>query len=52
MDLLKGLIEGIHKQAESAEKRADKDRDVKLTKLTESDDIVAYLTTLERLMTS
>ena len=44
MDLLKGLIEGIHKQGESAEKRQTK-TDVKLTKLTESDDIEAYLAT-------
>ena len=43
VDLLQGLIEGIHKQGASAEKRAEKDKDVKLTKLTERDDIEAYL---------
>ena len=52
MDLLQGLIEGIHKQGESAEKRAEKDKDMKLTKLTERDDIKAYLTTFERMMVS
>lgn len=50
--MLRGLIEGIHKHGESAEKRAEKDKDVKLTKLTESDDIEAFLTTFERLMVS
>ena len=29
MELLQGLLAGIHKQGESAEKRAEKDRDVK-----------------------
>lgn len=52
MELLQGLLAGIHKQGESAEKRAEKDRDVKLTKLSETDDIEAYLTTFERLMVS
>ena len=52
MALLRGLVEGIHKQGETAEMRAEKDRDrgVKITKLTEDDDIEAYLTTFERLM--
>ena len=52
MDLLQGLIEGIHKQGESAEKRAEKDKDMKLTKLTERDDIEAYMKTFERMMVS
>ena len=50
--LFKGLIDGIHKQGESAEKRAEKDRDVRFTKLTESDEIEAYLRTFQRLMIS
>jgi hypothetical protein len=50
MDLLKGLVEGIHKQGEIAATRAEKEKDVKVSKLTESDDIEAYLTTFERLM--
>ena len=52
MELLQGLLAGIHKQGESAEQRAEKDRDVKLAKLSETDDIEAYLTTFERLMVS
>ncbi|XP_064399260.1 uncharacterized protein LOC135345747 [Halichondria panicea] len=52
MELFQGLLTGIHKQGESAERRAEKDRDVKLTKLAETDDIEAYLTTFERMMTS
>ena len=52
MDLLQGLIEGIHKQREFAEKRAEKDKDMRLTKLTEKDDIEAYLTMFKRIMVS
>ena len=37
-------------QGEAAVKRADNDKDVRVQKLTENDDIVAYLTTFERLM--
>ena len=51
MDLLRGLIEVIHQQGETAARRAEKDRDVRVAKLTEEDDIEAYLTTFERLMT-
>ena len=52
MEVLRGLVEGIHRQGETAAVRAekDKDRDVKIMKLTEEDDIEAYLTTFERLM--
>jgi hypothetical protein len=51
MDLLKSLVEGIHKQGETAVTRAEKEKDVKVGKLTESDDIDAYLTMFEeRLM--
>ncbi len=52
MELFQGLRTGLHKQGEAAERRAEKDRDVKLTKLAETDDIEAYLTTFERMMTS
>ncbi len=52
MELFQGLLTGLHAQGESAERRAEKDRDVKLTKLAETDDIEAYLTTFERMMTS
>ena len=50
MDLLRGLIEGVQKQGETAAIKLERDRDVKVTKLTEEDDIEAYLTTFERLM--
>ena len=34
MELLRGLVQGIHKQGEIAEKKVEKDRDVKVAKLT------------------
>ncbi len=40
----------IHDQGEATMQRADKVRDVKVSKPTEEDDIEAYLTTFERLM--
>ena len=49
MELLRGLVEGVNKQGDATEK-LEADRDVKVTKLTEADDIEAYLTTFERLM--
>ena len=52
MELLQGLLAGRHKQGESAEQRAANDRDMKLAKLSETDDIEAYLITFERLMVS
>ncbi len=52
MHLLQGLVQGLQKQGEVAAIKADRDKDVKLTKLTERDDIEAYLTTFERLMTT
>ena len=52
MELLHGLVQGIHKQGEIVEKKVEKDRDVKVAKLTEEDDVEAYLTTFERLMTA
>ena len=48
--MLRGLVEGMHRQSEAAIAKAD--REVKMTRLTESDDIEAYLTTFERLMRS
>ena len=50
MELLRGLLEGVQRQGEAAMTRAEREKDVKLTKLTEDDDIEAYLTTFERLM--
>jgi len=50
MELLKGLVEGVQRQGETAALKLERDRDVKVTKLTEEDDIEAYLTTFERLM--
>ena len=50
MELLQTLVQGVQLQGEAATKRADSDKDVKVPKLTENDDIVAYMTTFERLM--
>ena len=50
MELLQSLVKGVQLQGEAAAKRADNDKDVKVQKLTENDDIVGYLTTFERLM--
>ena len=50
MQMLKELITGVQAQGEKAALRLERDRDVKVTKLTEKDDIEAYLTTFERLM--
>ena len=50
MELLKGLIKGVQRQGETAALKLERDRDVKVTKLTEEDDIEAYLTTFECLM--
>ena len=46
MELLGGLVEGVQKQEEKAAIKLERDRDVKVTKLTEEDDIEAYLTRL------
>jgi len=51
MELLRGLVEGIKTRGDATtvvHERAD--REIKVTKLTEADDIEAYLTTFERLM--
>ena len=50
MELLRGLMEGVQRQGAVNAPRQENDRDVKVTKLTEEDDIEAYLTTFERLM--
>ena len=50
LTILRGLVEGMHRQSKAAIAKAD--REVKMTRLTESDDIEAYLTTFERLMRS
>ena len=42
---------GIQLQGEAANRRADREKDAKIAKLTEEDDIVAYLTMFERIMT-
>ena len=52
MEVLQSLVRGVQLQGEAAVKRAEGDKDVKVPKLTEEDDIVAYLTTFERLMTA
>jgi len=50
LEVLQSLIAEIHQQGEAAVRRADKEHDVKVPKLTEEDDIEAYLTTFECLM--
>ena len=52
MEILQSLVQGVQMQGEAVSKRVDGDKDVKVPKLTEEDDIVAYLTTFERLMTA
>ncbi len=39
-------------QGEATKKRAEGEKDVRVVKLTDDDDIVAYITTFERLMTA
>ena len=41
-NLLRGLVEGVQKQGEKAAIKLERDRDVKVTKLIEEDDIEAY----------
>ena len=43
-------MEEIHEQGEAYNRQVDQERDVKITKLSEEDDIEAYLTTFERCM--
>ena len=48
IEILQSLVHGVQLQGEAAAKRAEGDKDVRVPKLTEADDIVAYLTTFER----
>ena len=50
LNMLRELVTGIQEQGEKATLKMERNRDVKVTKLTEEDDIEAYLTTFERLM--
>ena len=50
MEMLQSLVQGIQLQGEAARKRAENEKDVRIPKLTEKDDIVSYLTMFERLM--
>ena len=50
MELLRGLVEGIKTHGDILTVIHDCNREIKVTKLTEADDIGAYLTTFERLM--
>ena len=50
MLLLQALVEGVKKQGEAAVCKAESDKDVKVAKLTENDNIKAYFTTFEQLM--
>ena len=51
IDLLKALVETLKISGEPISmSRMDRDREIKITKLTEADDIEAYLTTFECLM--
>ena len=45
ISLLRDLVEGVNRQGDAALKKLERDRDVKVAKLTESDDIEAYITT-------
>ena len=47
---MQALVEGVKKQGETAVCKAEIDKDVKVAKLTENDDIEVYLTNFERLM--
>ena len=50
IEILQSLVQGIQLQGEAVAKRAEGQKDVKVQKLTEEDDIVAYIATFERLM--
>ena len=45
MEMLKEPVEGVQRQGKKSAMRMEWDRDVKVMKLTEDDDIEAYLTT-------
>ena len=44
MELLAKLVEGVNKKGDVALKSIKKDRQVKVTKLTEADELEVYLT--------
>ena len=50
MQVIQSLVEGVHLQGEAAKRKAENDREVKIPKLMEQDDIVSYLTMFERQM--
>ena len=51
MNVLKSLVDEIHEQGEATlREQAAKDKDVRVAKLTDADDVEAYLTTFERQM--
>ena len=51
MNVLKSLVDGIHEQGEATlREQAAKDKDVRVAKLTDANDVEAYLTTFERQM--
>ena len=52
MEVLQSLVVGIQLQGEVANRRAEREKDAKIAKLTEEDNIVAYLTMFERIMTA
>ena len=51
MNVLKSLVDEIHEQGEATlREQAAKDKDVRVAKLMDADDVEAYLTTFERQM--
>ena len=53
LELFRGLMESLHKQGETTAvqvEKAGREQEIRLGRLTESDDIEAYLTTFERQM--
>lgn len=52
IEALQSLVKGVHLQTEAANKKAEGEKDVRVPKLTLEDDIVAYLTMFERLMSA
>ena len=50
MEVMRSLVKESQKEPEESVARVGSEQAVKLTKLTESDDVEAYLTTFERMM--
>ena len=50
MECLQSLVEGVQRQSEAVAHKSEKEKDVRVAKLTDNDDIEAYLTTFERQM--